>query len=355
MYIQYYKNKNILITGHTGFKGMWLSMILQLLGANVIGYSNGPLQGDSLYELIPNATEVEVMGDICDVELLKKTIRKYKVQYVFHLAAQSIVNTGVQQPFKTFETNAMGSVSILEAIRYCSDVKGVVFVTTDKVYYNFNCHNHPFSEEEKLWGVSPYAASKCCAELIVDTYYQTYWKNHRKIGVAVVRAGNVIGGGDFAKFRIIPDCVRAWKKKEPIVIRHPNAIRDYQHVLDVLFAYLDICQFVCKDIPCFQIYNVGPELESLCTTLDLITKFFQCLNISEKNFVIATKQDFIEDKFLILNSNKLRNDLNFRTLYTLDEAIQKTANWYKVWNDGRNLTEISKRQIDEYICRKWGC
>lgn len=353
MDLHFYQGKTILITGHTGFKGTWLSMILQLLGATVIGYSSGPLPSPSLFTLIPPCTKDDIMGDICDVDLLEKIIKKHNVSYVFHLAAQSIVNTGVQQPLKTFKTNAMGSVAILEAIRRCNCVDGVLFVTTDKVYWN-NGHNHPFSEEDKLWGSSPYAASKCCAELIAETYYQTYWANARKIGLAVVRAGNVIGGGDFASHRIVPDCVRAWKAQVPIVLRNPNAIRPYQHVLDVLFAYIEICQYVSTDRFCFQKYNVGPESNDLCTVRELTIKFQHHLNMSQECFDVANQRAFAEDAWLTLNSNKLRRELNFRPLWNLDESIEKTARWYRAWSEGDDLYECCRNQILEYISKKWG-
>lgn len=353
MSLRFYQGKNILITGHTGFKGTWLSMILQLLGATVIGYSDGPLPDPSLYTLLPPCTQNEIMGDISDVDLLEETIRKYNIQYVFHLAAQSIVSAGVEQPFKTFKTNALGAAGILEAIRRCSCVDGVLFVTTDKVYWN-NGNSQPFTEDDRLWGSSPYAASKCCAELIAETYYQTYWANTRKIGLAVVRAGNVIGGGDFANHRIIPDCVRAWEAQEPVVLRNPNAVRPYQHVLDVLFAYIEICQYVSTDGFCFQKYNVGPESEVLCTTQELAVKFQHHLNMSQESFDIATLRTFSEDSYLALNSDKLHRELNCRPMLTLDESIKKTAQWYKVWREKGDLYACCKSQVLEYISKKWG-
>ena len=347
MDVDFYKGKRILVTGHTGFKGAWLIMTLNVLGAEVVGFSDSELSEESLYALVRPKTYATVWGDICDLELLIETISKFQIQYVFHMAAQTIVRTGLQDPYETFRVNAMGGATLLEAVRQCTSIEGLLFVTTDKVYWN-DIYHLPFAEEHYLWATTPYAASKCCSELMVQTYYKTYWKS-RPIGIAITRAGNVIGGGDFAPYRIIPDCVRAWRKGIPVVLRNPNAVRPYQHVLDTLFAYLEILKSVCAGRPRFITYNVGPDLGDECTTLELVELFQRSLNIAPLIQLCPVEQKFTEDLLLTLDSNKLRVELKYKPLWDLRQSIDKTAEWYHVWARGGDLQQCCIEQIQAHI------
>lgn len=344
---QFFEKKRVLVTGNTGFKGTWLTMILNYIGAEVVGFSNAPLSGESLYSIIHPHLYSTVWGDICDLEKLIETIITYRIQYVIHMAAQTIVRTGVQFPYDTFRTNAMGGATLLEAVRQCPSVEGLLFVSTDKVYKNV-ASTKPFDETHPLWSTSPYAASKCCAELMVQTYYETYWKNNT-IGISVVRAGNVIGGGDFAPYRIIPDCVRAWQKGEPVIIRNPNAVRPYQHVLDALFAYLRILQNVCakKTKPC--IYNVSLRQSEACTTKELVELFYNSLGITPLIQLYSGDDTFSEDNVLLLNSEKLWTDLKYKPLWTLQQAVDKTSEWYRAWAQSGNMYHCCMEQIKAYI------
>lgn len=354
MEIGFYKGKRILITGHTGFKGSWLTMILESLGAQVIGFSDAPLPGESLYSIVNPYIYATVWGDICDTELLKRTIIQYDIQYVFHFAAQTIVKIGIEQPFDTFRVNALGSTSILEAVRTCPNVEGILFVTTDKVYQD-NGENVPYEETHKLWASSPYSASKCCAELAADTYYSTYWNEKRALGIAIVRAGNVIGGGDFAPYRIVPDCVRALCNKQPVVLRNPDAIRPYQWVLDTLFAYLDILKVVCESNHKSGPYNIGPLEAEYYSTTKLVELFFSFFDIPEPQYCYVPDANCKENIVLTLNSEKIQAVSQYKHIMNLSQAMKMTSKWYDVWMSSGDVRQCCYDQIayhiKEGVCR----
>jgi len=256
--INFYKNKRVFITGHTGFKGSWLCKILIKAGAIVTGYALEPPTGPSLFN-IANINEGmnSVIGDIRDFELLKKTFNNSKPEIVIHLAAQPIVKASYQMPRYTYETNVMGTVNILECIRKSGSTKSVINVTTDKVYENKEWI-WGYREEDKLNGFDPYSNSKSCSDLITQCYSNSFFKES-KVAVSTVRAGNVIGGGDFAPNRILPDCVRSAISNEDIIIRNPYSVRPYQHVLESLFAYLMIAEKQYNNPDYAGDYNVGPD------------------------------------------------------------------------------------------------
>ena len=241
--LKFYKNKRVFITGHTGFKGSWLCKILKKAGADITGYSLRPETEQSLYNIAKIETGINsVYGDIRDFEALINAFEKAEPEIVFHLAAQPIVIEGYNNPAYTYETNVMGTVNILECIRKSKSVKSFVNVTTDKVYHNKEWE-WGYRENEELNGYDPYSNSKSCSELITQTYQRSFFNTEsldKKVAISTVRAGNVIGGGDFSDNRIIPDCVRAAKSNKEIVVRNPYSIRPYQHVLDPLFTYLMI-------------------------------------------------------------------------------------------------------------------
>ncbi len=273
MDLSFYKNKTILITGHTGFKGSWLSKILIMQGAKVVGYSLEPPTNPNLFSFLELEKQmVSIIGDVRDLDKLNSVFDKYQPEIVFHLAAQPIVRTSYQEPVYTYDVNIMGTVNICECVRTHSCVKSFLNVTTDKVYENDDIPDHPFKEDEKLDGYDPYSNSKSCSEIVTHSYYKSFLK---ELGVAVstARAGNVIGGGDFSKDRIIPDAARALNEKIELVIRNPNSTRPYQHVLEPLACYLLIAKEQYSDHSLCGAYNIGPDSCDFSSTQKLVDLF----------------------------------------------------------------------------------
>src|SRR5574344_806017 len=269
----FYKGKKVLITGHTGFKGTWLSKMLINFGAQVIGYSLESPTNPNLFSLSSVENNlISVIGDIRDFDKLKETFVKYQPEIVFHLAAQPIVRDSYKEPRYTYETNVMGTVNLLECIRETSSVKSVINITTDKVYLNNDIPNHAFKEDEPLDGYDPYSNSKSCSELVTHSYKKSFF-NDIDIAISTARAGNVIGGGDFSNDRIIPDCVRAIENDVDIIGRNPFSTRPYQHVLEPLAMYLTIAQKQYENHALQGYYNVGPDDCDCVNTGDLVTMF----------------------------------------------------------------------------------
>ena len=254
---KFYGGKRVLLTGHTGFKGSWLSKILIMCGANLTGYALNPPTDTNIFDILGLETEMNsVIGDIRDIEHLKKVFDEVKPEYVIHMAAQPIVRDSYEKPVYTYETNVMGTVNIMECVRLSKSVKSFLNVTTDKVYDNKE-QDKGYVETDFLDGYDPYSNSKSCSELVTHSYKKSFLNS---LPVSTARAGNVIGGGDFAKDRIVPDCVRAAISKNPVIIRNPNSIRPFQHVLEPLFIYLDIVMRQAQDRERFEGYfNVGPD------------------------------------------------------------------------------------------------
>ena len=270
--MQFYKGKKILVTGHTGFKGAWLSKILLDAGAEVIGYSLEPNTEPSLFKILDLEKKLNsIIGDIADLEKLERVFEEYKPEIVFHLAAQPIVLDSYKEPVYTYMTNIMGTVNLLECVRKTESVKSVINVTTDKVYENMEWE-WGYRENERLNGYDPYSNSKSCSELVTHSYKVSFF-NNKKIAISTVRAGNVIGGGDFANFRIIPDCIRAMKNNKIIEVRNPSSTRPYQHVLEPLFAYLLIAKMQYEDFNYASSYNIGPSEDNCVTTEKLVEIF----------------------------------------------------------------------------------
>ena len=272
MDLSFFKDKKVLITGHTGFKGSWMCKTLLLLGAKVYGYSLEAPTEPSLYNLLTLDKEIDsTIGDIRDLEHLKKVMNSVRPDVVIHMAAQPIVRESYINPVYTYETNVMGTVNILEAIRVCDSVDSVINVTTDKVYKN-NEWEWGYRENDALDGYDPYSNSKSCSELVTSSYKNSFFKD-RDIAVSTCRAGNVIGGGDFAKDRIIPDCIRAASARQEIVVRNPYSTRPYQHVLEPVCTYLMIAAEQSKNKKLQGNYNVGPDDCDCVTTGELVTLF----------------------------------------------------------------------------------
>lgn len=345
--LSFYKNKTVFVTGHTGFKGSWLCCTLIELGANVIGYSLSPPTTPSLFVLgniEPYITHIN--GDVRNYEYLLSKIKEYSPEILIHLAAQPIVSEGYSFPRETFEINIMGVVNVLEAVRHMQSVKSVLIVTTDKVYRNLS-QKYEYQENNVIGGIDPYSSSKSCDELIVNSYKNSYF-NDAEIAVSTARAGNVIGGGDFSKNRLIPDCVQAVVNCSDLKIRQADSIRPYQHVLDVILAYLLICYKQYSNLSNACEYNVGPMNTSYTTTIDIVNMFFA--KIKQKCDVkIDESITFREEKFIMLNCSKIQQQIGWNPIWNLDIALEKTIEWTKYWIEKRDVRNCMKNQIKDYL------
>lgn len=345
--LSFYKDKKVFITGHTGFKGTWLCKILINAGAIVTGYSIGVPSNPSLFELSKIEKEINHnLGDIRDLKTLQKTINKSKPEIVFHLAAQPLVIEGYSNPTYTYETNVMGTVNILECIRHCPTVKSFVNITTDKVYKNKEI-DAGYQEDDELNGQDPYSNSKSCSELITSCYQKSFFHDN-KVSISTVRAGNVIGGGDFAENRIIPDCINAALNKETIIVRNPNSVRPFQHVLEPLFAYLLIAKKQYEEEKYASNYNIGPELKDCITTGELTTIF--CKKWGENlSWETKSKEGPHEAKLLKLDCKKIKQTLNWLPRWNIEKAIEKTIEFTKVYQNNQDISKIMDKQIKEYM------
>lgn len=343
----FWKGKKVFITGHSGFKGSWLAFILNFFGAEVTGYSLEPPTTPNLFSLIDlDKTINSVEGDIRDIEKLKNTFAACKPEIVFHLAAQPIVLEGYKNPAATYETNVMGTVNILECVRQSSSVKSFLNVTTDKVYKN-NEWCWGYRETDILDGFDPYSNSKSCSELVTETYRHSFFQDS-EVAISTARAGNVIGGGDFADFRIIPDCVRAALAKEKISVRNPNSIRPYQHVLDPLFAYMMIAekQFANKNFA--GCYNVGPNEEDCVTTGNLVELF--CESWGENlSWESLQKNLPHEANFLKLDCSKIKSVFNWSPKWNIKTAVEQTVEWTKFYRAEKNISLCMEEQIKNFL------
>ena len=342
----FYKGKKVLVTGHTGFKGTWLCMMLKRAGAIVTGYSLNPPTTPNLFTICGLEKEINsVIGDIRDKEHLQRVFDETQPEIVFHLAAQPIVRESYKDPVYTYGTNVMGTVYLLECVRNTKSVVSVLNVTTDKVYYN-NEWEWGYRETDPLDGYDPYSNSKSCSELVTHSYKSSFFSDGR-VKVSTARAGNVIGGGDFAKDRIIPDCVRAMEKKIPIIVRNPYSTRPYQHVLEPLFVYLLIAYKQYEDRKYEGYYNVGPDDSDCLTTGNIVTMF--CDKWQEN----ATWEDKYdggphEANFLKLDCSKLKHTFGWKCAWNVEEAIEKTVEWSKVYRDQGDIVGCMNQQMDEF-------
>ncbi|MBQ5399254.1 MAG: CDP-glucose 4,6-dehydratase [Ruminococcus sp.] len=345
--LSFYKDKRVFVTGHTGFKGSWLCKILSKAGAVVYGYSLDPPTDPSLFETAGIAKEINsVIGDIRDFEGLKKAFDEAQPEIVLHLAAQPLVRDSYENPAYTYETNVMGTVNILECVRLSDCVKSVLNVTTDKVYLNREWH-WGYRENEELDGFDPYSNSKSCSELVTHSYKRSFFDN-TNTAVSTARAGNVIGGGDFAKNRIIPDCVRAGMKGEDIIVRNPYSTRPYQHVLEPLFAYLMIAKAQYEDIKYQGYYNVGPDDRDCFQTGALVDLFVKHWGDGMR-WVEKYDGGPHEANFLKLDCSKLKAVFGWKPVWDLDKAIEKTVEWSKCYAQGGDVSAVMDRQIDEFL------
>jgi len=355
--LSFYKGKKIFITGHTGFKGAWMCNVLIKAGAQVTGYSLGVPTKPSLYELCDLDEKLNsIYGDIRDRESLIKAVIDTQPEIVIHMAAQPIVRESYKNPVYTYETNVLGTVNILEAVRMCESVKSFVNVTTDKVYLNKEI-DIGYTEDEELNGFDPYSNSKSCSELVTSCYKNSFFgldkskDDQRQVAISTCRAGNVIGGGDFASDRIIPDCVRAVLDKNEIVVRNPYSIRPYQHVLEPIMVYLMLAATQYDDIEYAGAYNVGPDDCDTVTTGEIVTMFCNKWNADGSDSSWVSKYDGgpHEAGILKLNCNKLKKVYGWHTVWNIEKAIEKIVEFSKAYQNSEDVTYIVDKQIDEFI------
>lgn len=342
----FYHGKRVFLTGHTGFKGTWLTFLLKLLGADVCGFALTPPTEPSLYEILGISREIHsVRGDIRDLQSLQKAFESFQPEIVLHLAAQPIVRESYRDPRTTYETNVMGTVNILECIRISKSVKSFLNVTTDKVYQN-NEWVWGYRENDPLDGFDPYSNSKSCSDLVTHCYKKSFFSEGIP-AISTARAGNVIGGGDFAKDRILPDCIRAVTTGNPIIVRNPFSTRPYQHVLEPLAAYLMIAARQSEDPALAGYYNVGPNDDNCVTTGKLVNIFCECWG--EKAYWKDIHDNGPhEANFLKLDCSKLKQTFNWNPIWTVQQAVEKTVEWTKAWINKEDIRTVMSSQIEEY-------
>lgn len=345
----FYKGKKVFITGHTGFKGSWMCKVLAMAGAEVTGYSLVPPTNPSLFETADIEADLKksVVGDIRDLAGLEKAMQEAKPDIVIHMAAQPLVRESYQDPVYTYATNVMGTVNFLEAVRHCESVKSVINVTTDKVYLN-NEWEWGYRETDALDGFDPYSNSKSCSELVTSSYKKSFFAD-KNVAISTCRAGNVIGGGDFAKDRIIPDCVRAMEADTEIIVRNPYSTRPYQHVLEPVCTYLLLAMLQYDDKALAGNYNVGPDDMDCVTTGNLVDLFCKHWGgkASWKNVSEANAPH--EANFLKLDCSKIKSKLGWQPTWHINDAIEKTVEWSKAYLAGGDVAFVMEKQIKEFV------
>ncbi len=342
----FYRGKKVLITGHTGFKGTWLTKILVNAGAEVCGYSRCSEKDPSLFTLSGVESDIcHIKGDVQDYPHLQEVFDSFRPEIVFHLAAQPIVRESYVNPLETYETNVMGTANVLECIRQTASVKSAVIVTTDKVYRNEE-QNRAFCEGDVLDGFDPYSNSKSCAELVTATYRRSF---PGLPPISTARAGNVIGGGDFAKDRIIPDCVRAVSKGEPIIVRNPHSVRPYQHVLEPLFAYLLIASMQAEDTSLAGCYNIGPEDSDCITTGELVSLFCEKWGDGARWIDRSDPNAPHEAGFLKLDCSLMKQTFGWKPRWSIIEAVEMVCSFGAIWMTGEDTAAEMEREINTYI------
>lgn len=347
---EFYRGKKVLVTGHTGFKGTWMCHVLCELGAEVAGYALQPPTTPSLYELSNVGKEIySVQGDIRNLATLQQVFQEFQPEIVIHMAAQPIVRESYRNPVYTYDVNVMGTVNVLECVRQSKSVKSFLNVTTDKVYKNREWE-WGYRENEELNGYDPYSNSKSCSELVTESYKNSFFSD-KEIAISTARAGNVIGGGDFAVDRIIPDCLRAIEARSDIIVRNPHSVRPYQHVLEPIFAYLLIAQNQYENTSFAGNYNIGPDEASCVTTGEIVKTFCKQWNgLTGGNLKWHVEGDGgpHEANYLKLDCSKMRYIFGWRPVWDYETAVFKTVEWICEYIQNGHLSDVMLRQIDEY-------
>lgn len=349
-----YKGKKVFLTGHTGFKGAWLLKTLSLLGAEIKGYSLEPKTPDDLFYLIEGDNLCKsVIADIRDRKRLESEIVTFQPDFVFHLAAQPLVRLSYEIPSETFVVNVIGTAHVLDAIKRLQKKCSVVLITTDKVYHN-NEWVYPYRETDRLGGYDPYSASKACAELLIDSYRNSFFNandydRHLK-GIAVARAGNVIGGGDWSKDRLIPDIAKAFAMEQPVVIRNPNSVRPWQHVLEPIVGYLQLGANLMRDLVKFsQAYNFGPHLSDALTVEEILK--LAILSWGKGDYIVEKAEEQSHEAGLLkLDITKAITELKWQPKMNAQKSVSMTMDWYSEFvTDRKNISEFTQAQINQFL------
>jgi CDP-glucose 4,6-dehydratase len=344
-----FSGKRVLVTGHTGFKGSWLAFLLKELGADVLGYALAPESDRSHFALLGLQRRMtHVVGDIRDEAALNAAVQTFQPEYVFHLAAQALVKKSYDDPVETFSTNVMGSVNLLQTVRLCDAVRSLVFITSDKCYENVDWV-WGYRENDRLGGHDPYSASKATAEIVFAAYARSFFASRPELGAASARAGNVIGGGDWARDRIVPDCIRAVEAHQPVRLRSPTATRPWQHVLEPLSGYLLLAARLRNDPARYAgSWNFGPSSADPRTTQDVANTISGLLGGSPAEIVGSIPQQH-EARLLQLNCDKAHHLLGWHPRWDVDQTLVATAEWYKAMLQGRDVESVTRLQVRNYF------
>jgi len=350
LFFGFFKGRRILITGHTGFKGAWLSQWLLSLGAELTGASLPPPTQPNMYSILGLQQRMNsIQVDVRDYENLAEIVSKASPELIFHLAAQSLVRRSYRNPLETFMTNVMGTVNIIEAFRSSEATKVLIVITSDKCYEDLPVAGG-FTEENRIGGSDPYSASKGCAELITASYGRSFFNEEKRNGkyLASVRAGNVIGGGDWAEDRLIPDCIRSWESGIPLRLRYPYAVRPWQHVLEPLRGYLQLAQKLFFEGRVFSgAWNFGPDMAEERSVIWVVKKMVSMGEMAIGYESEPTKTD-PESQILRLDSEKAMTQLAWKCCWSIETTLKKTIDWYRAFRKGINMTELTLNQIKEY-------
>ena len=349
--LKVFKNSKVIVTGHTGFKGSWLTAWLKQLGANVMGISlDSPTNPSHLYVSKINLGIKDIRLDIRDRKKLEKKIVTFKPNFIFHLAAQSLVGMSYKNPEITWQTNVFGTLNILEAIKKLKNACNAVIITSDKCYFNRETHKG-YKETDILGGKDPYSGSKASAELLIRTYISSFFLNDKtKVRIVTARAGNVIGGGDWANDRIIPDCVKSWTKNGKAELRNPNATRPWQHVLEVVGGYLCLAINLKFNKNLHgESFNFGPSLSKEYSVLELVKMMSSHWNNVSWKIIPKSKKKYYESELLRLNCNKAKKILKWKSVLKFHETVEMVASWYRYYHENpKDINKITERQIKEY-------
>ena len=346
---KFWKNKKVFVTGHTGFKGTWLIIFLNLLKAKIYGFAlKAPkvsiFNQTKSYKILKKNYYL----NINNLSAIKRTLKKTKPQIIFHLAAQPLVSKSYQDPLNTFSTNIIGTSNLLEAIREIKSVKAVIIITTDKVY-KIKKKDLPFKETDELGGKDPYSASKSCTEILVNSYIESFFsKRNQNVKISTARSGNVLGGGDYSKDRIMPDIINSTNNKDELVIRNPKHIRPWQHVIEPIHGYLKLAQYLFLNKHYHKDYswNFGPKNNSFISVFELLAKVKNKKKIKKISF---KKNNYKETKVLKLNSNKSNKYLNWKQKWNIDKTVQKILEWNSSFKGKKNMKKLCEIQIKEYL------
>lgn len=351
MDLSFYKGKKVFITGHTGFKGSWMCQMLLNAGAEVTGYALENVSDPDLFSALHLAESMNsIIGDVRNYEGLYQALKDNRPEIVIHMAAQPIVRESYVNPLYTYETNVMGTANVLEAVRNTDTVRSLINVTTDKVYRNREWI-WGYRENEELDGYDPYSNSKSCSELVTAGYRRSFF-GERNVTISTLRAGNVIGGGDFAKDRIVPDCVRAAEAGQKIILRNPNAVRPYQHVLEPVSVYLHVAQKQYEDKSLEGAYNIGPEESNCITTGEIATLFcrkWKELSGRQQEWIAQGDGGPHEANLLKLDCTKLKTTFDWKPVWNIEQAVAETTEWYYRCAEGEDMRLFTTEQIERYL------